>query len=62
MEATQPIVVVISDLHCGSKVAICPPEITISDQTTFVANKLQLFIWQHWLNFWQWVDDYREGS
>ena len=43
MEATQPIVVVISDLHCGSKVAICPPEITISDQTTFVANKLQLF-------------------
>lgn len=40
----------VSDLHCGSTTAICPPRIPLDDGGEYVASKLQLWTWQCWLD------------
>jgi len=44
--------VVISDLHIGSSVALMPPEHTTEDGNIIQANELQSWIWQKWRYFW----------
>lgn len=45
--------VVISDLHCGSSVGLCPPEFEydIDEGMAIKANRAQLHLWDQWIDF-----------
>lgn len=51
--------VVISDLHSGSTLALCPPAITLDEGGTYRANKYQMWLWQRWLDIWERVEQLR---
>lgn len=49
--------VVVSDLHCGSTVGLCPTNlVSCVDQTPIVQNDWQKWLWERWLDFWRWID------
>lgn len=54
-------VIVVSDLHCGCKLGLCPPAVKLDDGSgdstvEYVASRLQLKVWQWWEEFWgEWV-------
>lgn len=50
------LLVFVSDTHCGSTVAICPPEIHLDDGGFYGASKLQLWLWERWGWFWERVE------
>lgn len=48
--------VVVSDLHCGSSVALCPPGmVSVDEGTPLPQNDHQKWLWEHWEEFWRWV-------
>jgi hypothetical protein len=48
----KPIVlVVVSDLHAGSTVGVCPPRVELDDGGDYKASKAQKWLWQNWLDF-----------
>lgn len=47
--------VVISDIHCGSSVALCPPDFTTTEGQKVGLNKYQQWAWAQWLDFQDWV-------
>lgn len=51
----------VGDLHCGSTVALCPPEIPLDDGGTYTASKHQRWLWECWLDYWQKVDEKRKA-
>ena len=55
-------VVIVSDLHCGSTVAVSPPEVLLDDGGFFRASKAQQWLWQNWLAFWAEVKAQRKAS
>lgn len=60
MAKPRPIVLAItSDLHCGSTVALCPPEVALDDGGAYKASKAQQWMWQCWGDFWRQVDEAR---
>lgn len=50
-------IVVISDLHCGCRLGLCPPEgCDLDDGGHYTPSRLQLVVWQWWREFWDtWV-------
>lgn len=57
----RPVVLAItSDLHAGSTVALCPPEITLDDDGTYKASKAQSWMWECWNDFWKQVAEARK--
>jgi hypothetical protein len=45
--------VVISDLHIGSTVGLCPPQgLEVADKGLYKPNKFQLTLWKYWKHFW----------
>ena len=49
---TAPIVVaVVSDLHSGSTVGLCPPIINLDDGGTYRAGPHQVWLWNQWKDF-----------
>jgi len=46
---TQTIIFV-SDLHCNSTVAICPPEVNLDNGDIHVASNAQMWLWDKWQN------------
>ncbi len=45
--------VVISDLHAGCRVGLCPSGgVTLDDGGTYLPSELQLKLWRMWLDFW----------
>jgi hypothetical protein len=59
-KAKRPVVLaIVSDLHAGSTVALCPPEIALDDGGKYVASKAQQWLWGHWLAYWHAVDTVR---
>ena len=52
MSDRTALVAVVSDVHAGSTVAVCPPEISLDDGGGYVASKAQQWLWQNWLAFW----------
>lgn len=56
----RPIVLaVVSDLHCGSTVALCPPEIRLDDGGHYTSSRSQQWLWQCWKQYWAHVDAVR---
>lgn len=43
----------VSDVHAGSSVAVCPPEISLDDGGMYVASKAQRWLWQNWGDYWE---------
>jgi len=48
----RTLIAVVNDLHCGSTVALCPPEIELDDGGVFSASRPQRWLWQCWLDYW----------
>ena len=56
------VLAVVSDVHCGSTVAVCPPKIEMDDGGEYVASKTQRWLWQNWLAFWDTVREAASGA
>ena len=58
-EALPPVnnLVVISDLHAGNQVGLCPPQgVTLDSGGGYTPNRIQQVMWGHWQEFWnEWV-------
>lgn len=56
--------VVVSDLHCGCRVGLCPPEpIELDDGGEYHASKFQQKVWAWWTEFWEeWVPHITQGE
>ncbi len=52
-------VIVISDTHVNSTVALCPPEFVGTEGNKITANQPQLVLWKHWENLISIVDRLR---
>lgn len=60
--SARPVVLaVVSDLHAGSTVALCPPEIALDDGGAYQSSPAQRWLWGHWLAFWDAVDAERKA-
>ena len=51
----KDIIAVTSDWHCNSTLGLCPPELALDDGGMYHASHAQLWLWQHWLEFWSYV-------
>jgi len=56
--------VVISDLHCGCQIGLCPSEGADRDSGgRYKPSTVQRKIWRHWLQFWdEWVPHITKGE
>src|SRR6266446_58906 len=55
--------IVISDLHAGCRLALCPPSgATLDDGGRYVPSKLQVKLWNIWEEFWAWVPVATKGE
>lgn len=56
--------VIVSDLHCGCRLGLCPPEpVPLDDGGTYHQSKLQAKVWAWWMHFWdEWVPDVCRGE
>lgn len=54
------VLAVVSDLHCGSTVALCPPQIELDDGGKYVASRFQAWIWGLWNAYWDEVERVRD--
>lgn len=57
-------VVVISDLHCGCQLGLCPPNgVTLDEGGTYQPSEQQRKVWGYWLMFWNdWVPMVTRGE
>lgn len=56
-------VIVISDLHCGCQVGLCPPRVTLDTGGSWVQGPTQEAIWAVWERFWnEWVPTVTRGE
>lgn len=57
-------VVVVSDLHCGSRLGLCPRNgITLDEEGHYGPSKLQKIMHDYWDAFWEWaLDDACRGE
>jgi hypothetical protein len=55
-------IVVISDTHFGSTLALCPPGVRLDDGARIERSVVQQKLWQHWTDFWGWVDNRLGGE
>lgn len=64
--ATDPSrnIVVVSDLHCGCRLALCHPDgAALDDGGTYVPSKVQAKVWSMWERFWgEWVPRATHGE
>lgn len=51
----RTLVAVISDLHLGSTIGLCPPSLTLDDGGTYMASRAQRWLWLCWQNYWEQV-------
>lgn len=58
----RTLIAVISDVHAGSSVALCPERIALDDGGEYVASTAQRWLWQNWLAFWRRVESERRAQ
>lgn len=56
--------IVVSDIHCGCALGLCPPEgVALDDGGTYMPSKFQQKVWAYWRDFWDnWVPDATRGE
>lgn len=48
--------IVISDLHCGCQLGLCPPTVDLDEGGEYSHSELQKKVWGYWNDFWnRWV-------
>ena len=52
-ENQATVIAVVSDLHAGSSVALCPPMIPMDDGGVYHSTKAQRWLWSNWLTYWK---------
>ena len=58
-----PNIVVISDTHFGSRLALCHPDgASLDDGGFYKPSAVQLKLWAIWEEFWTWVEKTTEGE
>lgn len=56
-------IVVVSDIHAGCQVAVCPPKVQFDEGGFYKRNKLQKKLYKLWLEFWnEWVPEVTRGE
>lgn len=49
-------IIIVSDLHCGCQLGLCPTKAKFDDGGYYIPNKLQKKVWNWWQEFWyEWV-------
>ena len=46
-------VIAISDMHIGSTVGLCPPQVTVVNRGTYLPNAFQTTVYNYWRDFWK---------
>jgi hypothetical protein len=62
---TKPLInlIVISDLHCGCRLGLCPPEVQLDDAAIYTQTPIQRDIWKRWGEFWTvWIPRATKGE
>ena len=61
---TARTVIVISDLHCGCRLGLCPPSgAALDGGGTYEPSRFQRKVWQRWTAFWdEWVPHVTKGE
>lgn len=56
--------IVVSDLHCGCRLGLCPPRVKLDGGGTYQHSAVQKTVWQWWKNeFWgKWVPSITDGK
>lgn len=55
--------IVVSDLHCGCRLGLCPPEVSLDDGAIYRHTPIQADIWKRWKIFWkEWVPEATKGE
>lgn len=64
VKTSAPNLIVVSDIHCGCKLGLCPPEgVPLDDGGTYMPSRLQCKMWQWWREFWdEWVPRVTRGE
>lgn len=62
MASKRPVVIgIVSDLHCGSTLGLCPPEgVRLDDDGAYTPSKAQKWIWSNWCSYWKDVAKIRD--
>lgn len=56
-------VIVISDTHCGCKLALCPPSVTLDEGGTYEHSPVQKKLWEMWRQFREeWIPEATKGE
>jgi len=56
-------IIVVSDLHAGCRLGLCPPEVALDGGGVYRASILQLKLFEMWRYFWgEWVPDVTKGE
>lgn len=56
-------IVVISDLHIGCQLGLCPDKVKLDDGGGYTSSKLQKAVWRKWKEFWdEWVPMVTRGE
>jgi len=59
----RAVVAVVSDIHCGSTLAMVPPEgVRLDDGGTYHPSKAQTWLWKCWTDFWETVREARKKA
>ena len=55
--------IVVSDLHCGCRLGLCPPKVSLDDGAIYQHTPIQADIWKRWQIFWKkWVPQVTRGE
>jgi len=55
--------IVVSDLHCGCRLGLCPSEVALDDGATYSATPIQKDIHEKWEEFWNiWIPQVTRGE
>lgn len=55
------LVVVVSDEHINSTVSLLVPTVALDDGGTYHSSRSQRWLWENWLDFWQYVKEKAAG-
>lgn len=62
-KSTRPrLVFVVSDIHCGSTLALMPPGFTTLEGVVLEQNPMQKWLWKCWLDAMKWVKETASGN
>lgn len=53
LDSVYDLILVVNDTHCGGRTALMPPKFINRAGGTYLSNKFQRWLWQHWEKSWK---------